>query len=567
MKFARTLTLIAGSTLLLSACSQDSEDAVAAISANTNPLLAHAPADTAYVFAALEPIPTEITAAYIARFQPVLNVLTEKVSEFQAEYDTGEHKGEQAAELITAVLEELGGNLGPEGLGNLGIDIQAHHVFYAMGVFPVMRVGLEDAGKLRAAIARIETKMGFTIPVEELNGDNYWRVAEDDSPVGVYIAILNQQLAISVFPVSAEDKLLASFLGQEMPTSSLAASNALAIMNSQKGYTGYGSGMIDFQKLANEILNTDSATHSYLGEDLPFDVASFDAVCVAEATAMLAKAPRLTAGTTKITANELGFRTELEIEGALASSLAALISDTPAAAESDSLFAASIALKVGKARTFLLEKASAISASPYQCSELQDLNQAAVELAAQLNIPMPPMVNNLMGIRVQMDELDLTNDIPQGSGLLALHVDKPEMFVGMASMMVPGFDELDLPNQSEPVKIPEEVTHMNDLDIWALMGDEAIGVSLGEDNAKNLGAFMRTKSENDGTFFSLSYDIARQMEIEAAIMGKMADSYGTDHHEFSSALKDTYSAMLDRSRVDVQITESALVIDSSMTFK
>ncbi|NOR18617.1 MAG: hypothetical protein GQ538_00840 [Xanthomonadales bacterium] len=574
MKFTRILALIAGTALLITACNQDSDELVAVVKENTNPLLAHVPADTAYVFAALVPIPEEITDAYVSRFQPVLDVLANKVGEFQSAYDSGEYENNKIAVLATAVLEELGGNLSADGLGNLGIDLQAHHAIYATGVFPVMRVSLKDAGKLRAAIGRIEAKIGFEIPVETLNGTSYWRVSEGDMPVGVYIAILDQQLAISMFPVSAEDKLLAAFLGQEMPEQSMASTNALAIMNSKKGYTGYGSGILDMQKLANEMLNADSATHSYLGEDMHFDIASLDAVCVAETRAVIAKAPRMTAGTTKLSTNEIAFRYELEIENSLAAGLAALVSNTPAAAETDSLFSASLALQVGKLRAFILEKATAIAATPFECNELQQLNQGATELAAQLNIPMPPMVNNLMGVRASMDKFDPTGDFPQGTGLLALHVDKPEMFVGMATMMVPGFEELDLQNQSEPVRIPADMIHMEGLDIFALMGDEAIGASIGEENASNLGAFMNAKSQDDGTFFSISYDIAKQMEIQMAMsehFGIQQDNDQSAHDEFSdefsAAVMDSYSAMFDRSRVDARLTSSGLVIDSSITFK
>jgi hypothetical protein len=64
-------------------------------------------------------------------------------------------------------------------------------------------------------------------------------------------------------------------------------------MNSQKGYTGYGSGILDLQKLADEMLNPDSTTHTYLDPDMGFDPSSIDAVCVAEARSMIAKAPRV----------------------------------------------------------------------------------------------------------------------------------------------------------------------------------------------------------------------------------------------------------------------------------
>jgi len=109
---------------------------------------------------------------------------------------------------------------------------------------------------------------------------------------------------------------------------------------------------------------------------------------------------------------------------------------------------------------------------------LQEFNKNATELMTQLNIPMPPMVNNLMGARILVEDFDPTTEPPQGDGLLALYVDKPEMFVGMASMMVPGFDNLDLANQKDPVEIPAELLHMEGIEVSALMSDNAIGASV-----------------------------------------------------------------------------------------
>ena len=285
---------------------------------------------------------------------------------------------------------------------------------------------------------------------------------------------------------------------------------------------------------------------------------------------MIAKAPRMTAGTTKLTANEIGMRYELEIENSLANRLAALVSDTPAATESDHFFSASLALRIGKLRSFVLEKANAIIASPFQCEQLQQLNQDAAELVTQLNIPMPPMVNNLMGARIRVDDFNLDGEIPQGKGLVALHVDKPEMFVGMASMMVPGFDTLDLANQSEPVKVPADMLHMEGLDVWALMSDNAIGAAVGDQYARDLGAFMATKPQDDGTFFSVSYDMAKQFEIQAAMSEKLfIDPISDQSHvgELSQAVMETYTSIFDRSRVDMRLTDHGLVIDSNISFK
>lgn len=573
MKFTRTLALIAGSALFLAACNQESDQATTAVKENTNPLLEYVPADTAYVFADLEATPKDITDAYITRFQPALDVIAKEVAQFQTDYASGNYEDNPMAKLATAILDELGGSLRADKLANLGISLQAHHAVYAMGVFPVIRIELDDADKLRDAIARIEAKMGFEIPQKDLNGSVYWHLSEEGMPVGFYIAILEQQLALSAFPVNAEDSLLAAFLGQEMPAQSMASTNALAIMNSQKGYTGYGSGIVDLQRLADEFLNADSATRSYLGPEIVQDLPVLDAVCSAEIKAMVAKAPRMTAGSTKLTANEIAMRYELEIESSLVASLAGLVSDTPVAVDGDHLLSGSLAIQVGKLRSFVLEKVSAIATTPYECGMLQDLNQHAAELVAQLNIPMPPMINNLNGARIVLEDFNPAATPPEGTGLVALHVDKPEMFVGMASMMVPGFDTLDLANQADPVRIPAELLHMEGIEVFALLGANAIGASIGKQQSKGLKAFMAAEPQNNGTFFSVSYDLARQVDIQHAMAKKINFDAADDANDvsqldqLSEAFKASYGTMLGRSRVDVRFSGNGLVIDSRVTFR
>jgi len=569
MKFVRTLTLLAGIGLLFTACSKEADDVVV-IEENTNPLLAYVPADTAYVYATLEAIPAEITSAYAQRFQPVLDVMSGKINQFQVDYAAGDFEGQEHAKFAKAVLNELGGELNAENLEKLGISMQAQQTIYAMGVFPVIRIELSDSQALRAAIDRIGVEMGYEIPEKNLNGTNYWSISETGETVGAYIAILDGQLAFSMFPVSAEDSMLPALLGHEMPKESLASNNALAIMNSQKSYTAYGSGFVDLQKLANELLDPASVTNVHLGPYMDFDPARLDAACVTEIKEITSRTPRMTVGITELNANAINMRYELELESTLAGGLLGLVSDVPLAEESDRLLSASLALKVGKLRSFLLEKANAVVASPYQCKELQHVNRHAEEMVAQLNIPMPPMVNNLLGLRVRMDDLDPHGDIPKGEGVLALHVDKPEMFVGMASMMVPGFDTLDLANQSKPVRIPSEMLPVQDIELYALMSDQALGFSIGEQYAAELVTFLAVEPQNNGTFFSVSYDMVRQMELQAALSKKMdfhMDHHGSAADEFLQAFRNSYGAMLGRSRMDMRLTASGLRIDSKLSFK
>ena len=570
MKFIRILALIVSASLIFTACSKEPDEAAVSVSSNANPLLAYVPTDTAYVFADIEPVPAEITDVYVTRFQPVMDVMSNHIEQFKAGYQAGEFQDNQIAQLGMAVLEELGGDLSTENLENLGVSLQAHHAIYGTGIFPVIRLGLGDEQKLRDAIARIEVKMGFELPVRDLNGTSYWRISEDEMPVAIYIAIFDQQLAFSVFPVASEDSLLAAFLGQDMPADSMASSNALGTMNRDKGYTGYGSGFLDIQKLADEIINPNSNTRSFLSPEMTAKLGTLDAVCVAEIESMIARTPRMTAGTTSLTASEIAVRYDLEIENSLASGLAALVSNTPSAIDGNFLLSASLAVKVGKLRSFVLEKATAIFENPYQCAKLQKFNEQAGQLVTQLNTPMPPMINNLMGVRVRVDDYDPNKAINDGNGLLALHVDKPEMFVGMASMMVPGFDTLDFANQSEPVQIPAEMLHLEGVDVFAFMTDNAIGAAIGEKHVNDLVGFMAAKEQDNGTLLSVSHDMAKQMEIQAALAEQfqfeMADEKPVVN-EYAEAVKKAYTDILDRSRVDVRLTTKGMHIDSKMTFK
>jgi hypothetical protein len=569
MKLTRTLALAASLALLFSACSKEPEEA-AVTSENTNPLLAHAPADTIYAFATLEPVPTDVTDAYTQRFQPVLDVLTERVARFQAEYAGGEYEGDLQARFAKAVLDELGGELSAESLSRLGINLHAQQAVYAMGVFPVMRFELGDAQALRDAIARIADKMGYEMPEKTLDGTPYWSITEAGQPVGAYIAILDGQLAFSVFPLSAEDTMLPALLGHEMPAESLADSNALAVMNSRKGYTAYGSGYVDIQRLADELLDPASATNVHLAAYMDHDPATLSPACSSEFRSLAAKAPRMTLGTTSFGADEISMRYELEMESPLANALVDLVPPIPAAEDGDNLLSVSLAMKVGKLRSFMLEKANAIVAAPYQCEHLQGLNREAEELAAQLNIPMPPMVNNLLGLRLRLDDVDPDGDYQKSKGLLALHVDQPEMFTGMATMMVPGLDELDLAGQSDPVRIPQEVLRIDDVVVHALTGDQAIGLSFGEGYAANLAGFLDAESDQEGVFLSASYDMARQLELQGVITRNLAtdlDHHGAGHGDFSEAFKASYAAMLDRSRTEMKFTPSGLTIDSRVSFK
>jgi len=112
---------------------------------------------------------------------------------------------------------------------------------------------------------------------------------------------------------------------------------------------------------------------------------------------------------------------------------------------------------------------------------------------------------------------------------------------------------------------------MEGVDVFALMSDEAIGAAIGEKHVKDLAGFMNEKSQDNGTLFAISYDMAKQMEIQAALEEQfqldMVEEDDGVVNEYADAVQKAYTDILGRSRVDVRLTSDGLQIDNSVTFK
>jgi hypothetical protein len=572
IKTVRTSLLAVVFATGMVACNRAADEPAAPEIVPTNTLLAHVPADTPFAIANLNTPPAEVIDAFVARFQPAMDILQHKLTEFRAGIDTSDD-GDAEAKLVLALLDEFDGKLNRSGLESLGFSLEAHKVIYGIGAFPVLRVELANADALRAAVGRVETKSGMTLPTLESNGTAYWRLSDHDEDAGFYIAILDDQLVVSAFPVSAETELLPAFLGQTLPEASMATNNRIAKINQQRGYSGYGTGFIDLKSLFSQFTDSSSQTARFLADTDGFDPASLDAVCVSEIQGIVAKAPMMVAGTTGLTADQVNMRYELDIESGLAARLVSLASGVPVADDlATRMFSASLGMNFGRLRDLLLEQTMAIVETPYECQHLQELNASANEMATQLNQPMPPFVNNLLGLRAALDDITVKNGQPVDiHGFLALHVVQPEMITGMAQMFVPGLEELDLKPGSAPVKLPPELIPDIPVTLHAALADSAIGIAAGDGFETGLRGFLEAPAAENGVFLSANYDMARMMEMQENMhAGRVyLDDGGMNNApaDMATSLHDSYRSMLGRSQFEMRFSDRGLVIDSQITFR
>lgn len=567
MKLLRFSALLAVTALLATACKREAEVSV------DNPLLAYVPADTPYVYANLEPTPAEVTDAFLLRAEPFLEAAQVLAGDLEIKINS-EPAGEyRHLRLLSALWAEFEGKNNRQGIESSGLSMEPMMAVYGMGAFPVVRVSLKDPAAFRETIARIEARSGVTFTTHELGASQYWKMASGPQGLASYFAIVDDHFAFSLFPSAAEAAWLPAFLGQTMPAGSVVLER-LARLNQDKGYTNYGSGFADLQSLAAEFMDETSTTGSLLASMGHGDLLQWDEQCKVELRGMIAKAPRIVAGNTELSADRIGISYQFELEPGLAARLKELVAEVPVANnDPDTLFTASLGLKVGKVRDFALEETTAITAAPFQCENLQGLNQQAQAVVERLSMPVMPFINNLKGFRVSLDEFDPENFSPATArGLFTLEMEKPQMVIGMAQMMVPALGELKLEPGADPVELPQELLSLaaDGMHVFAAMGKDSIGVALGQSKQAELSQFMEGGAPNGNVFFSVEYDMAAQLELQEKFQRRAAAERGAPEDEYEELIlkmQAAYMSWLGRNRLEMHFDEAGIRIDSSMSFK
>lgn len=291
--------------------------------------------------------------------------------------------------------------------------------------------------------------------------------------------------------------------------------------------------------------------------------------CRSEISSIIAHTPYFYTGVKELSETAVASQVVVETDSTIAAELINLVADVPVAnAKSSYLAELALGLKVGPVRDFLRSKVMAVVDQPYQCELLQKMNTQAQEAADQLNQPIPPMVNNLFGLRAAISRIGGESAPQSAEGMIALHVTQPEMLVGMAQMLVPNIAEMDLTVGAPPVQIPPDLIPLPDLVIYAAQAKTAIGLSVGEGQQNGLADFINQEGKSNGTFLSVNYDTATYLNMSGQIGADSGDSNGhSDGGGFAESAKAVYQSMADRSDTRLSFTKDGLVIDSKMTFK
>ncbi|MCJ7815024.1 MAG: hypothetical protein MUP31_03135, partial [Xanthomonadales bacterium] len=181
---------------------------------------------------------------------------------------------------------------------------------------------------MRDTVLRVMDNAQITAPEQEFQGISFWRLSDEGNAgvsAGLYISIFEDHLALSVFPTLAEAELLPAFLGLELPAGNDPQAR-LQKLNKTHGYTGYGSGILDVRKLADQFMSPDTVAGRAMAASGEFDPATISQECVAEIHEIIDHAPRMTLGVRELSESAFAVQYRLETPETLASQLIGLVS-------------------------------------------------------------------------------------------------------------------------------------------------------------------------------------------------------------------------------------------------
>jgi len=463
-----------------------------------NPFLAGVDADTVYTYANLERIPAAVIDKAWA-----LNDATAESNE--AIFEALAEDEDVSAE-VRALIEEIELLLTREGWEAAGLHTNPYYAFHGVDLMPFVQAELSDGAAFAEMLGRVEANLEQPLERRDIEGVE---VIWFELFAGFGIALQHDQSAVTAALIPDDGAMLARVAGQFEVADAMDA-GTLDTLNRTAGFSSYGSGFVDWQRFVNVLLSEESELAGLLDDDASVSTVIDNPACVTEYQAVARALPRMIFGYTRLTENNQDVLVRQEVSAELGQKLAP-IAKAPVSIDRElaGLFNFGLAFDLVAGREFARGLVDGWVANPPECPSFAAIAARAPQLQEGLNRPIPPVVTNLNGLFLEASSFKLAdNGMPTGGGTLSFFMQNPQLLVGMAQMFSPAVAELDLQPDGEPQPVPQGAIpqlQQANLDAWLAMGENAIGMAVGEDNVEALTQAIR-KTEADDLLMAGRFD-------------------------------------------------------------
>jgi hypothetical protein len=568
---ARQFILLGVCALGIAACGKSADERQAASPlSDTDGLLGYVPADTPYVFGALEPPPDEFMDKIEPKVDRLLAAYAEmlRISVDSAQQQDDDNSAE--SDTVRGVVDDLRSLMSLQGLREAGVARDSTAIVYGNGLLPVLRFTLSDASLFEDTVARIEEQAGEPLPVAQVD-DTPYRYVEDDG-VRVIIATIGDHLVMTVAPDTLDDAALARLLGLTMPGRNIAQSGKLREIADEYGYLHEYVGLIDTVRLAETFIDQPEGLDALLLDIAGYDAGTLSDSCKAEFRSLARVAPRVVSGYEEVSAGMIRSVTVVELRDDIAAELTRFTAPVPGLGQAyDKLFSFGMSLNVAAMRSFFDSHVAALAVDPWACEHLAGFQEGLLSARERaLAQPVPPIVYDFHGFLAVVDELqgfDIDKRQPpreiDASFLLA--IDNAQGLLALGQAMIPQLAATAIEPDGKAHRIDLAEGEAGVESAWVALTESAVAVSVSENGAAVLPAMLRSAPGTPPPFVSMGLDGTKYY---TALGEAMRES---DDEELSEEMRDALSDVLDvaaefyeRLQVDVNFTARGIEIDTDM---
>ena len=568
------LALLLIVALSLSACSKEpAETSDNASLRSSEGLLKYVPADTPYLLA----MPTALPDDVLDQLEPQADVTLKMYPALikgilNSVIATKQGEGEDIDDLqeVMPFVDELGGLLSIEGLHAAGIDRESLLVMYGVGLLPVIRITLSDGSLLEAAVTRLEDAAQKKMSVATIGAHEY-RYAGGDK-ARVIVAIIDNELVVSVVPAELSEEHLNAVLGLTLPDENVAESLALQNLADKYDFMEYLVGFIDLERIASVFLDDQAGVNAQLLSMMEYDGSAISDTCKADARSLAGIMPRIVVGYSDISVEKLSSKAVFELRQDLASGLSTMTAPVPGlGSDHGGIFSVGMSTDILAAREFYSGRLDAMESKPYECEEFADLQAGVASGREVLNQPVPPIVYGFKGFLAVIEDiegLDLKRQQPPTSidMRLLVSIDNTEGLLAMGALFSPELAALNIEPNGEPVKLEMGQIAALGLTVHVAMTDSAIALSVGDGIEDKLGDMLQAKVSDPSPFMTFDMDAARYYNFIGDAM--LADGGGMDAmpelREATQAIMDMASESFSRLSITVDFTEHGIELQSTV---
>lgn len=559
------LILLFTATTLLVACGKEETETTATKVENvvtTQPeILQYIPADTP-LFLASGLNPEKYPKRYVEVMQKnmdsaieYLEVILEKaMNEESKNYVTtldengeeviSEEVDEKKAAMKVKVRGFVDRWLSKDLMGTLGMKMgETQMVAYMVDLFPVLRIKLSGDNQVNAFLDDVEKQFEVPMAKSEVNGQQIREIHNDK--VTFMLSMANDYLVMSVSPTVIKDQMISQLLGSEKPTQSLADNPALINdVKSKHGYIMDDLFVLDIKKIADHFIYP-SRHNSQLVNFMQIEDNMLSAVCKDEISALVANAPRMVAGPTIMNDDTVNASFVWEMKPEMANDMSTLAGRIPKG-NMNAAMSFGMSFDLLAAKSLASKYVDAVVADPYQCEHFAQFSSQLTDVQAKLSQPIPPFVGNFKGINFSLDDLklnmaaaNLENPNPKDviesfKSQVYLAVDETDALLGMAQMMVPQLQGLDIKTDGSLITLADHVPLISGKDIpidvanlYAAVSSDTIGFSIGHVEGGTLAD--KVKQEGEAALMSMSLNVdgykgLMEQIFKVAEMPNMPDS-------------------------------------------